>query len=161
MIEFATGNLIAAPVEALVNTVNTAGVMGRGIALQFKQAYPAMFRAYETASKAAQVKLGKMHVFDLGGLVGGPRWIINFQTKGQWRAASLIKDIEAGLQDLIATVQRLGIRSIAIPPLGCGNGGLNWSDVHPRIEAAFAHLPDVYVLLYPPSHSRDRSASDH
>jgi O-acetyl-ADP-ribose deacetylase (regulator of RNase III) len=158
MIELASGNLMQAPVEALVNTVNTAGVMGRGIALQFKQAYPAMFRAYETASKAGDVRLGKMHVFDLGGLVGGPRWIINFPTKGHWRAASRIEDIEAGLQDLVATIQRLDIHSIAIPPLGCGNGGLNWNEVRPRIEAAFAHVPDVRVLLYPPGRSPEAEA---
>src|SRR5258708_11925856 len=158
MIELAKGNLMQAPVEALVNTVNTAGVMGRGIALQFKQAHPAMFRAYEAACKAGQVTLGKMHVFDLGGLVGGPRWIINFPTKGHWRAASRIKDIESGLQDLIATIRRLGIRSIAIPPLGCGNGGLTWSDVRPRIEAAFAAVPDVRVLLYPPGPAPDAAA---
>jgi O-acetyl-ADP-ribose deacetylase (regulator of RNase III) len=158
MIEISTGNLMEAPVEALVNTVNTAGVMGRGIALQFKQAHPAMFRAYEAACKSGQVTLGKMHVFDLGGLVGGPRWIINFPTKGHWRAASRIQDIEAGLQDLIPTIRRLGIRSIAIPPLGCGNGRLNWSDVRPRIEAAFAEVPDVRVLLYPPGRSPEAEA---
>jgi O-acetyl-ADP-ribose deacetylase (regulator of RNase III) len=92
-----------------------------------------------------------MHVFDRGGLAGGPRWIINFPTKRHWRAASRIDDIDAGLQDLVATVNRLGIRSIAIPPLGCGNGGLNWGDVRPRIEAAFATVPDVHVLMYPPA----------
>jgi O-acetyl-ADP-ribose deacetylase (regulator of RNase III) len=150
MIELASGNLMKAPVEALVNAVNTAGVMGRGIALQFKQVYPAMFRAYEAACKAGQLKLGKMHVFDMGGLAGEPRWIINFPTKGHWRAASRIKDIDAGLQDLVATIKRLGIRSVAIPPLGCGNGGLDWSDVRPRIEAALADLPEVRVHLYPP-----------
>ncbi|HEX3577975.1 MAG TPA: macro domain-containing protein [Thermoanaerobaculia bacterium] len=158
MIEFATGNLMQAPVEALVNTVNTAGVMGRGIALQFKQAYPAMFRAYETACKTDQVKLGKMHVFDLGGLAGGPRWIINFPTKGHWRAASRINDIEVGLQDLVATIKRLGIRSIAIPPLGCGNGGLDWSDVRPLIEAALSEVPDVRVVLYPPGPTPEAEA---
>src|ERR1043166_5702479 len=132
--------------------------MGRGLALQFKQAYPAMFRAYEAACKAGDVELGKMHVFDLGGLVGGPRWIINFPTKAHWRAASCIKDIEAGLQDLVATIRLLGIRSIAIPPLGCGNGGLDWSDVRPRIEAALAELPDVRVLVYPPGGAPEAEA---
>jgi len=151
MIELANGNLMRAPVEALVNTVNTVGVMGRGIALQFKQAYPAMFRAYEAACNAGDVKLGKMHVFDRGGLAGDPRWIINFPTKGHWRAASQIKDIDAGLQDLATTIKRLGIHSIAIPPLGCGNGGLDWSEVHPRIEAALAGLPELRILLYPPN----------
>ena len=151
MIETAKGNLLQAPAEALVNTVNTVGVMGRGIALQFKQVYPRMFRAYEAACKAGKVRLGKMNIFDLGGLNGGPRWIINFPTKGHWRTKSQLKDIDAGLADLVATIQRLGIGSIAIPPLGCGNGGLNWSEVRPRIESALAELPEVRVLLYSPA----------
>ena len=153
MIELAKGNLLEAPVEALVNTVNTQGIMGKGIALQFKQAFPAMFRDYEKACKAGEVRLGKVHVYDLGGLTGGPRWIINFPTKGHWRERSRLADIEAGLRDLVATVQRLGIRSIAVPPLGCGNGGLNWADVRPRIEAAFAEVPDVKVQLFAPGHA--------
>ena len=158
MIKLAKGNLLQAPVEALVNTVNTAGIMGRGIALQFKQAYPRMFRAYEAACSTGDIQLGKMHVFDLGGLAGGPRWIINFPTKGHWRAKSRLKDIEAGLADLVATIKRLGICSIAIPPLGCGNGGLDWNEVRPRIEAAFAEVPAVRVLLYPPSGAPEAEA---
>jgi O-acetyl-ADP-ribose deacetylase (regulator of RNase III) len=150
MIDVTDGNLLAAPTEALVNTVNTVGIMGRGIALQFKQAYPAMFHAYERACKAGQVKLGKMQVYDLGGLAGGPRWIINFPTKGHWRTSSKLNDVEAGLQDLVATIRRLKIHSIAIPPLGCGNGGLDWNDVRPGIEAALADLKDVRVLLFAP-----------
>jgi O-acetyl-ADP-ribose deacetylase (regulator of RNase III) len=150
MIEIAKGNLLEAPVEALVNTVNTQGIMGKGIALQFKQAFTEMFRDYEKACKAGEVQLGKMHVFDLGGLAGDRRWIINFPTKGHWRERSRLTDIEAGLEDLVDTVRRLGIRSIAIPPLGCGNGGLNWLDVRPRIEAAFTNLADVNVLLFEP-----------
>jgi O-acetyl-ADP-ribose deacetylase (regulator of RNase III) len=150
MIELTRGNLLEAPVEALVNTVNTAGIMGKGIALQFKQAYPPMFRDYERACKAGEVQLGKVRVFDLGGLVGGPRWIINFPTKGHWRAGSRMADIETGLRDLVATLKRLHIRSIAVPPLGCGNGGLDWNDVRPRIESAFAELPEVRVLVFPP-----------
>src|SRR3990167_2967302 len=150
MIEISKGNLLEAPVEALINTVNTEGVMGKGIALQFKQAYPAMFKAYEKACAAGEVRLGKMHVFDLGGLVGGPRWIINFPTKGHWRSRSRLADIDAGLADLVEQIRRLCIRSIAVPPLGCGHGGLSWSEVSPRIEAALAALPDVKVALYPP-----------
>ena len=150
MMTFTQGNLLAAPVEALVNTVNTVGIMGRGIALQFKQAYPPMFRQYEQACKAGEVKLGKMQVFDLGGLDGGPHWIINFPTKGHWRADSHLADIEAGLQDLVATIRKLRIRSIAIPPLGCGNGGLDWNEVRPRIQAALAGLPEVEALIYAP-----------
>ena len=151
MMTLTQGNLLAAPAEALVNTVNTVGIMGRGIALQFKQAYPAMFRDYERACKAGEVKLGKMQVFDLGGLVGGPRWIINFPTKGHWRSDSRVADIEAGLEDLVATIRKLRIRSIAIPPLGCGNGGLDWNEVRPRIAAALAEVPEVEALVYTPS----------
>ncbi len=150
MIEIAKGNLLEAPVDALVNTVNTRGIMGKGIALQFKQAFPAMFRDYEKACKASEVRLGKMHVYDLGGLADGPHWIINFPTKGHWRDRSRLTDIETGLEDLVATILRMEIRSIAIPPLGCGNGGLNWRDVRPRIETAFANLPEVSVLLFEP-----------
>jgi O-acetyl-ADP-ribose deacetylase (regulator of RNase III) len=153
MIEIAQGNLLEAPVEALVNTVNTQGIMGKGIALQFKQAFPEMFREYQKTCKAGEVRLGKVHVYDLGGLNGGPRWIINFPTKGHWREQSRLADIEAGLRDLVGMVRRLGIRSIAVPPLGCGHGGLNWADVRPRIEAAFAELPEVHVQLFAPGHT--------
>lgn len=155
MIEIAKGNLLTAPVEALVNTVNTEGVMGKGIALQFRQAYPDMFKAYANACRTNEIRLGLMHVYDLGGLVGGPRWIINFPTKGHWRTKSQLTDIQSGLQDLVQIIVRLKITSIAIPPLGCGHGGLNWSEVQPLIESAFAELPNVKVLLFPPLGSPD------
>lgn len=158
MIETTKGNLLKAPAEALVNTVNTVGVMGKGIALQFRQAFPEMYRAYEKACERGDVQLGKVLVFDLGGLVGGPRWIINFPTKGHWRAASQISDIEVGLVDLVSQVRKLHIRSIAVPPLGCGNGGLEWSAVRSRIEEAFAALPDVRVFLYEPGEAPKSSA---
>jgi O-acetyl-ADP-ribose deacetylase (regulator of RNase III) len=144
------GNLLRADVDALVNTVNTIGVMGKGIALQFKRAYPAMFKTYEAAANAGEVQLGKMHVWATG-QIAGPQFIINFPTKGHWRARSRIKDIDAGLVDLIRVVRELDIKSIAVPPLGCGNGGLNWPDVESRITSAFATLPDVDVVLYPPA----------
>ncbi len=150
MIEPTQGNLLEAPVEALVNTVNTEGIMGKGIALQFRQAFPEMFRAYEKACAAGDVRLGEVYVFDLGGLVGGPRWIINFPTKGHWKSRSQLPDIENGLSDLISKIRELDIKSIALPPLGCGNGGLNWSDVQPRIEKAFAELPEVRTLVFAP-----------
>jgi O-acetyl-ADP-ribose deacetylase (regulator of RNase III) len=150
MIKNTRGNLLAAPVEALVNTVNTKGIMGKGIALQFRQAFPQMFKDYEKACKDERVSLGKMDVHDLGGLVGGPRWIINFPTKGHWKTKSRMEDVESGLQDLIAKIRKLGIKSIAVPPLGCGNGGLPWSDVRPLIEEAFSQVPEVEVLLYAP-----------
>lgn len=157
MLHISTGNLLNADVDALVNTVNTEGVMGKGIALQFKQAYPAMFRAYEAACKAREVQLGQVHIYDLGGLVGGPRWIINFPTKGHWKSKSRIEDIAKGLQDLTAKVRELGIRSIAVPPLGCGYGGLDWADVEPLIVDAFRDLPEVDVKLYPPAGTPDAS----
>jgi len=110
------------------------------------------------ACKAGNVRLGKMHIFDLGGLTVDRRWIINFPTKGHWRERSRLTDIEAGLEDLVDTVRRLGIRSIAIPPLGCGNGGLNWVDVRPRIKAAFISSSDVHVLLFEPETGKLRIA---
>jgi O-acetyl-ADP-ribose deacetylase (regulator of RNase III) len=152
MINIVSGNLLEAQVEALVNTVNTEGVMGKGIALQFRQAFPAMFKAYLADCRAGAVSLGKMNVFDLGGLLpSGPRWIINFPTKGHWRSRSRLKDIESGLESLVKTVRELNIKSVAVPPLGCGHGGLDWSDVRPLIERAFARIPDVRVLLFAPA----------
>ncbi|QOC22750.1 macro domain-containing protein [Wenzhouxiangella sp. AB-CW3] len=149
MIEHTQGNLLSADAEALVNTVNCVGYMGKGIALQFKQAFPENFKAYQRACKAEEVRPGRMFVFETGNLVN-PRYIINFPTKNHWRGKSRMQDIEQGLQDLIAVIRRLNIRSVAIPPLGSGLGGLNWLEVKPRIEAAFADLADVHVLLYEP-----------
>jgi O-acetyl-ADP-ribose deacetylase (regulator of RNase III) len=149
-IKLTTGDLLEQRVDAIVNTVNTVGVMGRGIALQFKRKWPANAKAYEAACKRNEVVPGKMFVFDNGGLVE-PKFIINFPTKRHWRQPSRMGDIDAGLVDLIALVKRLGIRSIAIPPLGCGNGGLNWNEVRPKIEAAFNGLPEVDVRLFAPS----------
>lgn len=157
MIEQAHGNLLQADVEALVNTVNCVGVMGKGIALQFKQAFPENFRAYQRACRTGEVQPGRMMVFEAGGLTS-PRYIINFPTKRHWREDSRLEDIEAGLAALVEEVKRLDIRSVAVPPLGCGNGGLNWADVRPRIEAAFAHVPEVRVLVYPPSGAPDATA---
>ena len=157
MIELTTGNLLEANTEALVNTVNCVGVMGKGIALQFKQAYPDNFRAYEQACRAGEVQLGRMLTFSTGTLMN-PKYNINFPTKRHWKGKSRIEDIKRGLTALIDEVQRLEITSIAVPPLGCGNGGLNWSDVRPPIEAAFASLPHVRVLLYAPIGAPDAEA---
>jgi O-acetyl-ADP-ribose deacetylase (regulator of RNase III) len=149
MIEDARGNLLQADAEALVNTVNTVGYMGKGIALQFKQAFPENFRQYARAAKRGDVKPGQMFVVPTG-FVANPRYIINFPTKRHWRGRSRIEDIEAGLKALVGEIQRLGIQSVAIPPLGCGNGGLDWRDVKPRIVRALRGLPDVRVLLFAP-----------
>ncbi len=122
--------------------------MGKGIALQFKQAFPDNYRAYEAACKRGEVEIGKMFVFHRS--TGNPRLIINFPTKKHWRGRSKIADIESGLRALIEVVKREGVRSIAVPPLGCGNGGLEWSQVRPRIERAFADVPNVTVQLFYP-----------
>jgi O-acetyl-ADP-ribose deacetylase (regulator of RNase III) len=150
MITYVHGNLLKAPAEALVNTVNTVGVMGKGIALQFSRAWPDMYQHYADACKAGRVRLGHMYVYDTGGLAGGPRYIINFPTKGHWKARSRLSDIASGLTDLVQLVKRLDIKSIAVPPLGCGNGGLDWTDVQPLIVQAFAALPDVEVQVFAP-----------
>jgi O-acetyl-ADP-ribose deacetylase (regulator of RNase III) len=149
MIEIAKGNILEADAEALVNTVNCVGFMGKGIALQFKQAFPANFKAYESACNAGEVVPGRMFIFDNGRLLN-PRYVINFPTKRHWRGKSRIGDIRSGLKALITDVRRLNIRSIAIPPLGCGLGGLNWREVRPLIEDAFSELRDVRVLLFEP-----------
>lgn len=150
MITISKGNLLAADVDALVNTVNTQGVMGKGIAAQFKRAYPQVFKSYRAASESGDVVLGKMHVVDLGTFGGGPRWVINFPTKGHWKAKSRLGDIRDGLRDLVQVIQRLSIRSIALPPLGCGNGGLRWSEVRPLIEEELSVIPDVHIKLFSP-----------
>jgi O-acetyl-ADP-ribose deacetylase (regulator of RNase III) len=150
LIEPAHGNLFMADAHALVNAVNCVGVMGKGIALQFKEAFPANFKAYEAACAAGAVIPGRMLIHDNGGLVH-PRWIVNFPTKRHWRDNSRLEDIASGLKVLIADVQRLGIRSIAVPALGCGLGGLDWVAVRPMIEDAFSVLPNVRVLLFEPS----------
>ena len=149
MLEMASGNLLEADADALVNTVNCVGFMGKGIALQFKQAFPENFRIYERACRAETVVPGKMLVVPTGSIVG-PKYIVNFPTKRHWKGNSRIEDIESGLIALIEEVKRLGIRSIAVPPLGCGLGGLKWNEVGPRIEAAFAQLPNVRLLLFAP-----------
>jgi O-acetyl-ADP-ribose deacetylase (regulator of RNase III) len=157
MIKITRGNLIESDSEALVNTVNCVGYMGKGIALQFKQAFPANFKHYETACHAGDMAPGKMMIHDNGGLVN-PRYIINFPTKRHWKGKSRIEDVESGLKALVADVQRLGIRSIAVPPLGCGLGGLEWRVVRPMIEQAFASLPDVQVLLFEPAGAPEAKA---
>jgi O-acetyl-ADP-ribose deacetylase (regulator of RNase III) len=149
MIHHATGNLLQTDAEALVNTVNCDGFMGKGIALQFKQAWPENFDAYAKACRAKEVRPGHMFVWESGRMVN-PRYIINFPTKRHWREKSRLEDIRNGLRTLVEDVQRLGIRSIAVPPLGCGNGGLDWQDVCPLIEAAFAKLPDTQVHVFSP-----------
>lgn len=149
MIREANGDLLGADVDAVVNTVNTVGVMGKGIALQFKRAYPTMFREYARLCKGGLIQLGTVHVWSTE--LMQPRFVINFPTKGHWRAGSKIADIRTGLNSLVQVIREHNITSIALPPLGCGNGGLNWDDVEPLIREAFAALPDVDVVVFPPA----------
>jgi O-acetyl-ADP-ribose deacetylase (regulator of RNase III) len=153
MIVEGSGDLLAADTEAVVNTVNCVGVMGKGIALQFKRRYPDVFTAYERACKAGEVAPGRMLPIRTGELVG-PTWVINFPTKKHWRAPSRLEWIRGGLEDLKQVIHELGIKSIAIPPLGAGNGGLDWADVEPLIRAAFADDPHTEVHIYSPSKGR-------
>lgn len=157
VIEYKKGNILDDEAEALVNTVNCVGVMGKGIALQFKQAFPENYNEYRKACRKKEVQPGKMFVYDAGGLFGR-KYIINFPTKRHWRGNSRLEDIELGLHELSRVVKKLDIKSIAIPPLGCGNGGLDWKLVKPRIEAVFAKLPDVKVHLYEPEGSPSAEA---
>lgn len=149
MINYTQGNLLDAPVEALVNTVNTVGVMGKGIALMFKERFAKNMDEYARACKAKQVVTGKMFVTETGELIG-PRWIINFPTKQHWRAKSQMQWIEDGLQDLHRFIIENNVKSIAIPPLGAGNGGLDWADVKLRIDSALSDLVDVDIYIYEP-----------
>ena len=149
MIRYARGDILKADAEALVNTVNCVGVMGRGIALQFKRAYPANFKAYAAACERSEIQPGHMFVFDTGELTN-PRYIVNFPTKVHWRDKSRIEHIEVGLEALVAETTAREIRSIAIPPLGSGLGGLDWGEVKPLIERAVAGLPQVDVVVYEP-----------
>jgi O-acetyl-ADP-ribose deacetylase (regulator of RNase III) len=147
MIFRADGDLLATDAQALVNTVNTVGVMGKGIALQFKLAFPDNYKAYERACKRGDVQIGKMFVFHRE---DSPRVIINFPTKSHWKGKSKMEDIKSGLKALIQVVKNEHIKSIAVPPLGCGNGGLDWADVQPLITQAFSEVPDVDVQLFYP-----------
>jgi O-acetyl-ADP-ribose deacetylase (regulator of RNase III) len=148
-IESRTGNILQADVEALVNPVNCVGVMGRGLALQFKEAFPGNFEAYAAACARGEVEPGRMFTSSTKELAN-PRYIINFPTKRHWRDKSRMADIEAGLAALTREVERLGVVSIAIPPLGAGLGGLVWADVRPLIVNIFVSLPDVRVELFEP-----------
>jgi O-acetyl-ADP-ribose deacetylase (regulator of RNase III) len=150
MISYTQGNLLDADVEALVNTVNTVGVMGKGVALMFKEAFPKNFKEYEAACKRKEVRVGRMFVTETGELMG-PKWIINFPTKVHWRQRTKMEWITEGLEDLKGVIQEKNIRSVAVPPLGCGNGGLDWRDVRPVIEDALGSLSGVDVIVYEPT----------
>ncbi len=149
MSTFTHGNLLEARVDAMVNTVNTVGVMGKGIALMFKERFPDNFRRYALACKAKEVRVGKMFVTEVNEL-DGPRWVINFPTKQHWRGNSRIEWITDGLNDLRRFLIDNKVKSVAIPPLGAGNGALKWSEVRVHVEAALDDL-DTEVLVFEPT----------
>ncbi len=149
MIRFKTGDILADDAEALVNTVNRVGIMGRGVALQFKKAFPENFRSHAKACAYGEVRPGDMFMFGTRQFTN-PRYIINVPTKRPWRGRSRREDIEAGLKDLVTIVRKHGIRSIAVPALGSGLGGLEWSGVRPRIERALRRCNDLDIVVFEP-----------
>ena len=151
MINYTTGDLLASGAQALVNTVNTVGVMGKGIALHFKQAFPHNFAVYADACRRGELATGRMLVVEDRSDEFGQHLIVNFPTKQHWRNPSRYEWVEAGLNDLVRVIAEYHITSIAIPPLGCGNGGLDWNRVKPMIEQALSSLADVTVTVFEPS----------
>jgi O-acetyl-ADP-ribose deacetylase (regulator of RNase III) len=152
-IEYKNGDMFDEPTEAIVNTVNCVGVMGKGVALEFKRRWPANFKAYKLACADKALTPGKMFIFDNDGFLDSEkhRFLINFPTKQHWRSKSKIEYVKDGLVDFAEQVRRIGIKSVALPPLGCGNGGLEWSDVRPLIEDAVSSLPDVHFVIFGPA----------
>jgi O-acetyl-ADP-ribose deacetylase (regulator of RNase III) len=159
MIRYLQGNLLAAPAEALVNTVNETGVMGKGIALMFKEAFPESSKVYAAAAKRGEVHVGSVLLTDGPG-VNGPRWIIHFPTKRHWRNPSKLEWVQEGLKDLVRVIREHEIRSVALPPLGSGQGKLDWGVVRTEIERALNELPDVDVMVFEPSSEYANSPKD-
>lgn len=157
MIKYTQGNLLASKADALVNTVNTVGVMGKGIALMFKERFPQNMQQYAKACKAKEVQTGKMFVTQTNELLE-TKWIVNFPTKQHWRNKSKLEWIVDGLQDLKHFIQDQHVKSIAIPPLGSGNGGLEWTVVREHIEKALADLEEVDIIIYEPTCQYQNSA---
>lgn len=139
------GDMFESQAQTLVNTVNCVAVMGKGVAEQFKKRYPGMFEDYQRRCERGEVRLGEPYLYrDVAGTQ-----IVNFPTKGHWRASSRLVDIELGLDYFVAHAAEWGITSIAMPPLGCGNGGLQWDEVGPLIHSKLRRLP-LDVELYAP-----------
>ena len=143
MIEYIEGDIFESPAQVIVNTVNTVGVMGKGVALSFKQRYPQMFEKYKLACEKHQLTIGKLMLF-----YEADHWLLMFPTKENWRNPSKLEYIEKGLMKFVQTYAEKNITSIAFPRLGCGNGELNWADVKPIMERYLKKLPiDVYIYL--------------
>ena len=155
MPDYTTGDIFTSRCQAIVNPVNCVGVMGAGLALQFKRRFPDNFASYADACRAGSIAPGRMHVFDTG--AEHPRYIVNFPTKRHWRDPSRLDDIARGLDALDRVISEHGIRSIAIPPLGSGLGGLAWDEVRPLIADRLAHREDLELIVYEPHRSMTKS----
>jgi len=153
-IYFEKGNLFETNAEAIVNTVNCVGVMGKGVALEFKNRWPDNFKAYKKLCQSKQLRPGKVFIFDTGDLFDDPkkiqRYLINFPTKDHWRSKSKMSYIEEGLDDLLVKLGNLNIKSVALPPLGCGNGGLNWGQVKSLLEEKLSKIQSIDFHIYDP-----------
>lgn len=162
-IKFKTGDLFSEPIQALVNTVNCVGVMGKGVALEFKKRWPDNFKEYRKRCDAKELAPGQMVIFDTKELFTseGPRYLVNFPTKNHWRAKSKFSYIEDGLDALREEIKAYGIKSIAIPPLGCGNGGLDWADVKPLIISKLSDLEDIEIVVFTPKGCMDQPEHVH
>lgn len=150
MIEYITGNIFESEAQALVNTVNTVGVMGKGIALQFKKEFPINYRLYTQACKVGTLQIGQLLVVEDQSLLYGKKTIINFPTKTEWRKPSEYTYIEQGLTDLVRIIQEQELTSIAIPPLGAGNGGLDWYKVKGLMNRYLSGL-NCTIHIYEPN----------
>lgn len=153
MIKYVTGDLLSAHTQALVNTVNTVGVMGKGIALQFKEKYPNNFVKYALACKQKELVPGHLVISKEATIDTPEKIIINFPTKTEWYLKSKYEYIELGLKELVKTIVEYNIKSIAIPPLGCGNGGLQWTKIKEMMENYLSKFEDVNILIYEPSNT--------
>lgn len=157
MIRFAAGDIFAQPAVALVNPVNCVGVMGRGLALQFKRCFPDSFEPYRQACRDRILRPGRVFVWPTHR--PAPRWILHFPTKRHWRDPSRLEDIDEGLRDLARAIRRHRMPSVAVPPLGCGLGGLDWTRVRPLLEAHLAGLPCAVIALRPAPPRRDPAST--
>lgn len=145
MVTYVQGNLFESPAQVLTNTVNCVGVMGKGVALEFKNRYPALFQDYKIRCDRGEVKAGAPYLWEDDQIQ-----VLNFPTKRHWRDNSLLQDIEDGLKYLAHNYDKFSIQSIAMPALGCGNGGLNWDDVKSLIDRYLGQIADLEVYVYEP-----------
>jgi len=140
MLVYLQTDLFSSPAQTLVNTVNTVGVMGKGIAKTFKERYPEMFREYKRVCDRGELQVGTLLLWR-----GADKWVLNFPTKTTWRLPSTLAYVRAGLEKFVASYEDLGITSISFPPLGCGNGNLDWEEVKPVMES---YLHDLSIQIY-------------